>query len=93
MGSDPFFYWYVGAWGAGCLVAVAMVLSNVSAYSFTSRDYVRFLASRKGRGATFSFQEPGWPGVAPGADFGRLIWIALPFMAIATASVVYFLLP
>lgn len=207
MGSDPFFHWYVGTWGAACLIAAAMVLWNPRAYSITSRDYLRFLGVpwklatfaiagigmtvvapytvdptwdyydaafmslltfltapwstgtlylslrgraefkqayvavclwmfsaswsydlyillrdgeypntwlpnipassvlylsagllwnldwRTGRGATFSFQEPAWPGVAPGAEFGRLIWIALPFMAIAAASVVYFLLP
>jgi hypothetical protein len=46
-----------------------------------------------GRGATFSFLEEGWPGVAPGAAFGRIFWIAVPFMAIAAASVIYFLLP
>ncbi len=207
MGSDPFFHWYVSAWGVACLVALAMVLSNLNAYSFATREYLRFmgvrwklatfavsgigmivvaphtgdptwdyydaafmsvltfltapwtigtlylalrggagfkqayvaaclwmfsaswsydlyilmrdgeypntwlpniLASsvlylsagllwnldwRKGRGATFSFQEPDWPRIAPAAQFGRLIWIALPFMAIAAASVIYFLLP
>jgi hypothetical protein len=207
LGSDPFFHWYVGAWGAACLVAAAMVLSNPKAYSFTTPAYFRFLGVpwklvtfavsgigmtvvapytvdptwdyydaafmsiltfltapwvtgtfylafrgrarlrevyvaaclwmfsaswsydlyillrdgeypntwlpnipassvlyfsagllwnldwRPGRGATFSFQEAGWPGVAPAAAFGRIFWIALPFMLIAAASVLYFLLP
>jgi len=48
---------------------------------------------RQGRGATFAFLEPGWPRVAPQAGFGRVAWIALPFMAIAAASILYFLLP
>ena len=207
MGSDPFFHWYVGIWGAACVIAAGMVLANPGAYSIASRDYLRFLAVRwklatfaiagigmtvvapytvdptwdyydaafmsvltfltapwatgtlflavrgraglreayvaaclwmfsaswsydlyillrdgeypntwlpnipassvlyfsagllwnldwrQGRGATFSFQEPGWPRVLPEAAFGRLLWIALPFMVIAGASVIYFLMP
>jgi hypothetical protein len=207
VGSDPFFHWYVGAWGAACALALVLVLRNSKSYSFATRAYFRFLGVpwklatfaisgigmtvvapytvdptwdhydaafmsvltfltapwaagtlylalrgksglrqayvaaclwmfsaswsydlyillrdgaypiswlpnipassvlyfsagllwnldwRPGRGATFSFQEDGWPGVAPAAAFGRLLWIAVPFMAIAAASVLYFLLP
>lgn len=207
MGSDPFFHWYVGAWGAACAIALAMVAANRQTYSFATRDYLRFLGVpwklatfaisgigmtvvapytvdptwdyydgafmsvltfltapwstgtlylalrgrtgvrqayvaailwmfsaswsydfyilmrdgeypntwlpnipaasvlyfsagllwnldwRRDRGATFSFQEPDWPRVLPATEFGRVIWIALPFMVIAAASVIYFLLP
>lgn len=207
MGSDPFFHWYVGIWGAACVVALAMVLADRRAYSIATPAYARFLCVpwklvafaiagtgmtvvapytvdptwdyydaafmsvltfltapwstgtldlvlrgrtglrqayvaaclwmfsaswsydlyillrdgeypntwlpnipassvlyfsagllwnldwRPGRGATFSFQEDGWPGVPPAAAFGRIFWIALPFMVIAAASVLYFLLP
>lgn len=70
-------------------------LPNIPASSvlYVSAGLLWNLDWRKERGATFSFQEPGWPGVAPAAEFGRVVWIALPFMAIAAASVVYFLLP
>jgi hypothetical protein len=207
MGSDPFFHWYVGAWGAACVVALVMVAANPKAYSFTTPAYFRFLGVpwklvsfaiagigmtvvapytvdptwdyydaafmsiltfltapwvtgtlylafrgksgfrevyvavclwmfsaswsydlyillrdgeypntwlpnipassvlyfsagllwnldwRPGRGMTFSFQEEGWPGVAPIVAFGRIFWVALPFMVIAAASVLYFLMP
>jgi hypothetical protein len=207
VGSDPFFHWYVGIWGALCVAAAIMVVTNPGAYGIATRGYFRFLGVpwklvtfaiagtgltvvaphtvdptwdyydaafmsvltfvtapwvtgtfflaargettlravyvaaclwmfsaswsydlyillrdgeypngwlpnipassvlyfsagllwnldwRPGRGATFSFQEPGWPGVLPAAAFGRIFWIALPFMAIAAASVVYFLMP
>ena len=207
MGSDPFFHWYIGAWGAACIAALAMVLANPRAYTFATPEYRRFLGVpwklatfavsgigmtvvapytvdptwdyydgafmsvltflsapwstgtlylalrgrtglkqayvaaclwmfsaswsydlyillrdgaysstwlpnipaasvlyfsagllwnldwRRDRGATFSFQEPDWPRVAPAAEFGRLIGIALPFMVIAAASVIYFLIP
>ena len=207
MGSDPFFHWYVGIWGAACAVALAMVLADRRAYSIASPEYARFLAVpwklvtfaiagigmtvvapytvdptwdyydaafmsvltfltapwstgtlflalrgragprqayvaaclwmfsaswsydlyillrdgeypntwlpnipassvlyfsagllwnldwRPGRGATFSFQEAGWPAVRPAAAFGRIFWVALPFMVIAAASVGYFLIP
>ena len=43
-GSDPFFHWYVGAWGSVCAVALLMVLANPGAYSFATRAYLRFLA-------------------------------------------------
>ena len=46
---------------------------------------------RPGRGVTFSFLEPGWPGVPPAPQFARLMGYALPFMLIAAASVAYFL--
>ena len=177
MGSDPFFHWYVGAWGAACAIALAMVAANPKAYTFVTCEYLRFLGVpwklvtfavsgvgmtvvaphtgdptwdyydaafmsaltfltapwttgtlylalrdgeypntwlpnipassvpycsagllwnldwRPGRGVTFSFQENDWPGAAPAAGFGRIFWIALPFMVIGAVSVLYFILP
>jgi hypothetical protein len=70
-------------------------LPNIPASSvlYLSAGLLWNLDWRPGRGATFSFQEDGWPSVAPTAVFGRIFWIALPFMVIAAASVIYFLLP
>ena len=70
-------------------------LPNIPAASvlYFSAGLLWNLDWRMGRGATFSFQEPDWPRAAPAAEFGRLLWIALPFMTIAAASVFYFLLP
>lgn len=70
-------------------------LPNIPASSvlYLSAGLLWSLDWRSGRGATFSFQEPGWPNIVPAAEFGRVLWIALPFMAIAAASVVYFLVP
>jgi len=207
VGSDPFFHWYVGAWGAASAVALLMVLANPKAYSFTEPAYFRFIGVswklvtfaiagigitvvaphtgdptwdyydaafmaaltfltapwsvgtlylvfrgkaglrqayvaaclwmfaaswsydfyilmrdgeypntwlpnipassvlycsagllwnldwQAGRGVTFSFQADNWPRVQPTAGFGRIFWIALPFMTIAAAAILYFLLP
>lgn len=207
MGSDPFFHWYVGVWGAACVIALILVLTNPRAYSFATSAYCNFLGVpwklvtfaisgigitvvapftgdptwdyydaafmavltfltapwstgtlylalrgesglrqayvaaclwmfsaswsydlylllrdgeypntwlpnipassvlyfsagllwnldwRSGRGVTFSFQEDEWPRVAPAAGFGRIFWIALPFMMIGAACVLYFILP
>jgi len=48
---------------------------------------------RAGRGVTFSFLEGGWPSVPPTAPFARVFWYALPFMLIATAAILYFVVP
>jgi hypothetical protein len=48
---------------------------------------------RAGRGVTFSFQEGGWPDVAPSNAFLKVLGYALPFMAMAAYAVVYFFLP
>jgi hypothetical protein len=44
---------------------------------------------RKGRGATFAFQEKNW--LVPSSGFNRIFWYAMPFMLIAALSVLYFL--
>ena len=70
-------------------------LPNIAASSvlYCAAGLLWNLDWRANRGATFSFQEPGWPHVAPAGEFGRVVWFALPFMAIAAASILYFLLP
>ena len=69
-------------------------LPNIFAASvlYISAGLLWSLDWRPGRGATFSFLEPGWPAVAPTEAFGRVFWYAAPFMAIAAASIVYFVI-
>jgi hypothetical protein len=70
-------------------------LPNIPASSvlYCSAGLLWNLDWRPGRGVMFSFQEANWPRVASAAGFGRVFWIALPFMAIAAASILYFLMP
>jgi len=46
-----------------------------------------------GRGLTLSFLEPDWPAAAPARDFGKLFWLALPFMIICATALLWFFLP
>ena len=70
-------------------------LPNIFASSvlYISAGLLWSLDWRPGRGATFSFLEPDWPDVPPSAAFGKVFWYALPFMVIAAASILYFVLP
>jgi hypothetical protein len=70
-------------------------LPNIFASSvlYISAGLLWSLDWRAGRGATFSFLEPDWPNVPPTAAFGKVLWYALPFMVIAAASILYFILP
>jgi len=68
-------------------------LPNIFAASvlYISAGLLWSLDWRPQRGVTFSFLEPGWPDVAPTEAFGRVFWYAAPFMAIAAASILYFI--
>ncbi len=46
-----------------------------------------------GRGAIFAFMRDDWPSPAADSRFSRIVWFALPFMLIAAASVLYFVVP
>jgi hypothetical protein len=46
---------------------------------------------RPGKGVIFSFMEDDWPGPGNG-QFGKIALFGLPFMLIAAAAIVYFLL-
>ncbi len=65
---------------------------GASSVLYASAGLLWNLDWREGRGATFSFLEPGWPAVAPHPSFARVLAFALPFMLIAALSVAYFLL-
>jgi len=69
-------------------------LPNIFASSvlYISAGLLWSLDWRPRRGVTFSFLEPGWPDVPPTEAFGRVFWFAAPFMAIAAASIVYFVI-
>ena len=47
---------------------------------------------RVGRGVIFAFMEDGWPAPPQGPVFGRLVWYALPFVILAAAMLLPFLL-
>jgi hypothetical protein len=47
---------------------------------------------RENRGATFSFLEKDWFAVRSNAGFRKIVWFALPFMLIAAAAILSFLL-
>lgn len=64
MGSDPFFHWYVGIWGAACVVALVLVLTNPKVYSITTPAYFRFLGV-PWKLVTFAIAGIGMTVVAP----------------------------
>lgn len=47
---------------------------------------------RDAEGVVLSCTRPGWPSRPANPAFGKVFWFALPFMAIASGSVGYFLL-
>lgn len=67
-------------------------LPNIPASSvlYISAGLLWSLDWRPGRGTTFSFLEEGWPAAVPSAEFGKLFWVALPFLAIGVGSILYF---
>jgi hypothetical protein len=64
----------------------------LSSVLYASAGLLWNLEVRPGRGVTFAFLEPGWP--APPADtrFGPLAWIAAPFMVLAAALILVFVI-
>ena len=46
---------------------------------------------REGRGVFFGFMEADWPNPAHDIGFRRVIWVALPFMILATLMIAPFL--
>ena len=50
------------------------------------------LKSRAGRGVGFGFMERVWPGPAPEGSFLPLLPYALPFIVLASAMLLAFLL-
>jgi len=58
----------------------------VSAGLFWSLDWI------KGRGVTFAFMENDWPCSISESPFSRVLWYALPFMALVSFLILYFFL-
>lgn len=69
-------------------------LSNIFASSvlyisgglFWSLDWIQ------GRGVTFAFLQDDWPFSTGEGAFSKVVWVALPFMALVTFLIVYFFL-
>lgn len=70
-------------------------LPNIFASSvlYWSAGLLWNLEHRPGRGVIFAFMRPGWPSPVHEARFGALIWFALPFMMLAAAAVLSFVIP
>lgn len=68
--------------------------SNIFASSvlYFSAGLLWSLENVKGRGVIFGFMDPRWPLVPKTENFTRIVWYALPFMILATALIVSFLL-
>lgn len=68
-------------------------LPNIFAASvlYVSAGLLWNLEWAPGRGVIFGFMREDWPAPLPQSGFRKLAWFALPFMAIAAASVLYFL--
>ncbi|MBW1856011.1 MAG: hypothetical protein JRJ00_15255 [Deltaproteobacteria bacterium] len=56
----------------------------ISAGLFWNLDWIQ------GRGMTFAFMENNWPYSTSGAAFSKIVWIALPFMALVSFLILYF---
>lgn len=70
-------------------------LPNIFASSvlYISAGLLWNLDWREERDMTFSFLESDWPSVQPTATFTKIFWVALPFMLIAVAAILYFVVP
>jgi len=56
----------------------------ISAGLFWSLDWI------PGRGVTFAFLEDGWPYSTSESSFPKIVWFALPFMALVSFLIIYF---
>lgn len=68
-------------------------LPNIFASSvlYISAGLLWSLDLQKGKGIILSFREEDWPSPSTGKAFMKILWFALPFMAIAAGIVLYFL--
>lgn len=64
----------------------ASSLLYVSAGLLWNLDWIR------GRGVTLAFMEAGWPSYSAESGFSKIIWLALPFMALVSFLILYFFL-
>lgn len=70
-------------------------LANLFASSvlYVSAGLLWNLDWKEGRGVVFAFTESGWPAPGGAGTFARILWFALPFVAIATVAVLSFVWP
>ena len=70
--------WFANIFASSALYLLAGLLWN--------------LEYRQGRGAIFSFMEADWPNPANNVVFPKILWFALPIMALVTALILFFFL-
>jgi len=63
-----------------------------SSVLYVSAGLLWNLEWKEGRGVIFGFMEPSWPEVADNRVFRKIVWFALPFMALAAAMIIAFLI-
>jgi hypothetical protein len=82
---DAYLLWrdgyYPVTWSANL---VASSILYMAAGLFWNLDW------RPGRGVTFGFLEPGWPQAPGKGAFRRIVWIGIPFMALAAVLILQF---
>ncbi|MGD8371134.1 MAG: hypothetical protein PVG64_09270 [Syntrophobacterales bacterium] len=69
-------------------------LPNIFASSvlYVSGGLLWNLEWKEGRGVIFGFMEPTWLEVTDNRVFRKIVWFALPFMILATAMIIAFLI-
>ena len=72
---------YPQTWSANIFASSVLY---AAAGLFWNLDWIR------GRGATFAFTEGGWPYAPSGQPFRKIVWYALPFMALVSFLILYF---
>lgn len=75
--------YYPATWSSNILASSVLY---ISAGLFWNLEY------REGRGVILGFMEPDWPAMAGDKRFNRIMFYALPFMIIAAAIFVPFML-
>ena len=82
---DGYIYWrdgiYPATWLSNLIISPTLYIAGGM---FWNLDYVR------GHGIQFAFQRQEWFHVSPNSAFRKILWVALPFMAFATYSMVWF---
>lgn len=74
---------YPGTWAANLLASSVLYWAAALMWN---------LEWRPERGVSFAFMHDGWPAPPEGLQFRRIVWAALPFMAIAAAAILSFVL-
>jgi hypothetical protein len=63
-----------------------------SSVLYVSAGLLWNLEWKEGRGVIFGFMEPSWPEVTDNRVFRKIVWFALPFMVLAAAMIIAFLI-